>query len=118
MTTESRPREFHTMEFSHHDAAAAFVAALSRFLDSPKGDVFARPRSSVEVWARSAVGSEAVRLFLSDKALEMAEAAFSPVPVTKVVSRASLPAESFLIIEGGVTPAWGVEEASAKLFPR
>jgi hypothetical protein len=118
MTTESRPREFHTMEFSHHDAAAAFVAALSRFLDSSKGDVFAGRRSSVEVWARSAVGSEAVRLFLSDKALEMAEAAFSPVPVTKVVSRASLPAESFLIIEGGVTPAWGVEEASAKLFPR
>ena len=48
----------------------------------------------------------------------MAEAAFSPVPVTKVVSRGSLPDESFLIIEGGVTPAWGVEEASAKLFPR
>ena len=30
-------REFHVMEFAHHDEAAAFVAALSRFLDSPKG---------------------------------------------------------------------------------
>ncbi|MEO8908762.1 MAG: hypothetical protein ABI408_00850 [Gemmatimonadaceae bacterium] len=106
------------MEFSHHDAAAAFVAALSRFLDSPRGSDSAMPRSAVEVWARSPVGSETVRLFLSDKALEMAEAAFSPVPVTKVVSRGALPAESFLIIEGGVTPAWGVAEASAKLFPQ
>ena len=122
MTPASRPKEFHVMEFAHHDEAAAFVAALSRFLDSPQaGSALAGPtslkRSSVEVWARSAVRAEGVRLFLSDKALEAAQSAFSPVPVVKIVQRGSLPDECFLIIEGGVTPAWGATEASARLSP-
>jgi hypothetical protein len=36
MPADSRPKQFHVMEFAHHDEAAAFVAALSRFLDLPK----------------------------------------------------------------------------------
>jgi hypothetical protein len=106
------------MEFAHHDEAAAFVAALSRFLDSPKASSAAAGRSDIEVWARSPVASEGVRLFLSDKALAAAERGFSPVPIVKKIKRESLPDESFLIIQGGVTPAWGAAEASAKLFPR
>jgi hypothetical protein len=35
MPADSRPKEFHVMEFAHHDEAAVFVAALSRYLDSP-----------------------------------------------------------------------------------
>ncbi|GAC1417791.1 MAG: hypothetical protein NVSMB53_16810 [Gemmatimonadaceae bacterium] len=106
------------MEFAHHDEAAAFVAALSRFLHSPESDASAPRRSSVEVWARSPVASEGVLLFLSDAALRAAEAAFSPVPVARTIKRESLPDESFLIIEGGVTPAWGAAEASARLSPQ
>jgi N-acetylglutamate synthase-like GNAT family acetyltransferase len=108
-------RDFHVMEFAHHDEAAAFVAALSRFLESP--DSGRGPGSGVEVWARSPVSSEGVRLFLSDEALAAAQTAFSPVPVRRTVRGDSLPDESFLIIEGGVTPAWGAAEASAKLSP-
>lgn len=117
MTSKSRPQEFHVIEFAHHDEAAAFVAALSRFLNSPSGGVSKKGASAVEVWARSPVKSEAVKLFLSDSALEEADAAFSPVPVARTVKRESLPDESFLIIEGGVTPAWGAAEASARLTP-
>jgi hypothetical protein len=115
MPAKSRPTEFHVMEFAHHDEAAAFVAALSRFLVSPRGSISGRRQSPVEVWARSPVASEGVLLFLSDTALDAAKNAFSPVPIVRRVKRESLPDESFLIIEGGVTPAWGAAEASARL---
>ena len=114
MPPKPRPTKFHVMEFAHHDEAAAFVAALSRFLESPTGGGPTR-RSPIEVWARSAVASEGVRLFLSDSALKAARTAFAPVPIVRTVKRGSLPDESFLIIEGGVTPAWGLAEASTRL---
>jgi hypothetical protein len=116
MTAESHPREFHVMEFAHHDEAAAFVAALSRFLVSPKGSASgSRKPPPLEVWARSPVAAEGVVLFLSDTALVAAKKEFSPVPIARTVKREALPDESFLIIEGGVTPAWGAAEASARL---
>ena len=138
------------MEFAHHDKAAAFVAALSRFLDLPqiaaaaaakpkkgsatgaskrkkgspagssrsgKSSVAGSPNPKIEVWARSPVASEGVLLFLSGTALAAAESAFSPVPVARTIKREALPDECFLIIEGGVTPAWGAAEASARLSP-
>ena len=114
MPTNPPPRKFHVMEFAHHDEAAAFVAALSRLLDSPTTGPSGR-QSPIEVWARSAVATEGVRLFLSDNALKVAKTAFSPVPIVRTVKRASLPDDSFLIIEGGVSPAWGVAEASTRL---
>ncbi|HEX6628644.1 MAG TPA: GNAT family N-acetyltransferase [Gemmatimonadaceae bacterium] len=107
--------EFHVLEFEHHDEAAAFVAALSRILSSPS-----RARDdaqAVEVWARSPVHKESVKLFLSDRALETAQGAFSPVPAHKTVSRQSLPDECFLIIGDNVA-AWGADEASARLTQR
>ena len=114
MPAKSPPRKFHVMEFAHHDEAAAFVAALSRLLDSPDASPSGR-QSGVEVWARSAVATEGVRLFLSDSALAAAKRSFSPVPIVRTVKRASLPDDSFLIIQGRVSPAWGVSEASTRL---
>ena len=107
--------EFHVLEFEHHDEAAAFVAALSRVLSSPSHA--GGGTEAVEVWARSPVHKESVKLFLSDRALETAQAAFSPVPAHKTVSRQSLPDECFLIIGDNVA-AWGADEASARLTQR
>lgn len=124
MPTKPAAREFHVMEFVHHDEAAAFVAALSRFLNSPDAPRAGKPKakskskSPIEVWARSPVASEGVVLFLSDAAQTAADKAFSPVPVGRTIKRASLPDESFLIIEGGVTPSWGAAEALARLSKR
>ena len=118
MPAKPAAREFHVMEFVHHDEAAAFVAALSRFLNSPEAPRTAKRKSPVEVWARSPVASEGVVLFLSDAAHQAAEKAFSPVPIGRTIKRASLPDDCFLIIEGGVTPAWGAAEASARLSKR
>jgi hypothetical protein len=105
------------MEFVHHDEAAAFVAALSRFLNSPDAPRGGKKKSPIEVWARSPVAAEGVVLFLSDAAQAAADKAFS-VPIGRIIKRASLPDECFLIIEGGVTPAWGAAEASARLSQR
>lgn len=126
MPAKPAAREFHVMEFVHHDEAAAFVAALSRFLNSPdapragkpKAKAKSKAKSPIEVWARSPVASEGVVLFLSDAAQSAADKAFAPVPIGRTIKRASLPDECFLIIEGGVTPAWGAAEASARLSQR
>lgn len=118
MPAKPAAREFHVMEFVHHDEAAAFVAALSRFLNSPDAPRAGKKKSPIEVWARSPVAAEGVVLFLSDAAQSAADKAFSPVPIGRTVKRASLPDECFLIIEGGVTPAWGAAEASARLSQR
>ena len=115
MPAKPAAKEFHVMEFVHHDEAAAFVAALSRFLNSPDAPRGGKKKSPIEVWARSPVASEGVVLFLSDAAQIAADKAFSPASVGRTIKRASLPDESFLIIEGGVTPAWAAAEASARL---
>ena len=112
--TQKKSDAFHVLEFDHHDEAAAFVAALSRFVSSPAR---AGDPGSVEVWARSPVHRESVKLFLSDRALDAAQTAFSPVPHHKTVSRQALPDECFLII-GDNTKAWGADEASARLTQR
>lgn len=107
--------EFHVLEFDHHDEAAAFVAALSRFVNSPANSGV-RTRA-LEVWARSPVRQESVKLYLNDLALTAAQVAFAPLPTHKTVSRQSLPDECFLIIGDG-TGSWGAEEASARLTQR
>ena len=113
--TQKKSDSFHVLEFEHHDEAAAFVAALSRFLGSPASG--GSGSESLEVWARSPVHRESVKLFLNDRALDAAQAAFSPVPSHKTVSRQALPDECFLII-GDNTKAWGADEASARLTQR
>ena len=71
------------------------------------------PRS-VEVWADTAP-TDCMRLFLSDAAFRAAESALSPVSVTDLVSRESMPPGNRLIIKGGDAPAWGLAEAEHKL---
>jgi len=100
-TAPRKSDEFHVLEFEHHDEAASFVAALSRFVNSAAHP--RREKSTLEVWARSPVHREAVKLFLNDDALAAAEAAFAPVPSHKTIARQSLPDESFLIIGDNTT---------------
>ena len=110
-----KSNEFHVLEFDHHDEAAAFVAALSRLINSPGNAGVSK--QALEVWARSPVRQESVKLYLNDLALTAAQVAFPPLPTHKTVSRQSLPDECFLIIGDG-TGSWGAEEASARLTQR
>ena len=63
------PKVFHVLNFDRREEAAAFVAALSRVLNSPRGDTLAF--QNVEVWSEVA-STKGVRLYLSDAALEAA----------------------------------------------
>jgi hypothetical protein len=107
--------EFHTLDFAHHDEAAAFLAALSRFLYSPQGAVPQASPGAPRVWASAPASEEGAKLFLNDSALRAAEEAFSPIHTTKIVGEGALPSGSFLIIEAGRTPPLGAAEASAGL---
>jgi hypothetical protein len=104
--------QFHIVDFNRRDEAAAFVAALSRVLSSPRGDSYAASR--VEVWADVA-STDRIRLFLSDGAFAIADSAFSPVPVTGTATGDPGAHGHRLIIKGGETPAWGLAEANLRL---
>jgi hypothetical protein len=108
----SNTRQFHVLEFDRREEAAAFVAALSRVLNSPRGDIYAG--ELVEVWADTA-SKEGVTLFLSEAALRATDAAFSPVRVSRRVSAESASRGHRLIIKGVETPAWGLAEAELQL---
>lgn len=71
-------------------AAAAFAAALSRFLNSPRGAPFAS-QGPVDVRAGHAPDGQHIDVFLDDIAIMAAEEAFSPLPETDVIMAADLP---------------------------
>ena len=81
MSTEPE-RNFHVVLFAQPVEAAAFVAAMSRFLNSPQAGSAGRSLDAVEVWHGSPERTDRVALYLSDDALRLANDAFPSVPVT------------------------------------
>jgi hypothetical protein len=106
---------FHPLRFDSTDEAAAFIAALSRALNSPHRVAAARTSGSVEVWIDRGPSQSAAVVYLSDAALDAAVAAFPPVPVQTAVSKDLLPAGCRQIIGGGQHPSWGIAEMLAML---
>jgi len=51
MPAPSLNRDYHVLEFDSTTEAAAFVAALSRFLNSPVGSTYVDSDGSVQVWS-------------------------------------------------------------------
>src|SRR5689334_17916048 len=82
----------HVVLFDGLEEAAAFVAALSRYLSSPARPVPAA--ASAVVWAKVRPGNEGVEVYLSDGALAATATGFAPPPpsgtrlVTDVVASA------------------------------
>jgi hypothetical protein len=106
---------YYLLQFDRPVEAAAFVAALSRVLDSPRGGSAVGRDSAVEVWGSVAAGRDAVTLYLTPGALEAAGRAFSPVPVAATCPGDALPSDAVLILDGRVRHAMGLEEAE-RLF--
>lgn len=105
--------QFHVLEFDRRQEAAAFIAALSRFLYSPRAE--AHTAEDIEVWALALPSGDGVRLYLSDGSLAAAEAEFSPVRLGGTIRGEAMPTGSFLMIKGGETPALGAAEAELRL---
>ena len=62
--------KYHIIVFGCSTDAAAFVAALSRFLNSPEGSSYKAYQSPLEVWGRAFARADTVEIYLSDAALE------------------------------------------------
>ena len=102
---------FHLIECERRVEAAAFIAALSRFLNSPRANAFVSPDDLVEVWSVPSVSGNAVTLYLTDAAHVAAELAFSPVPVTRVCAADEIPRDAIRVLDGRAHRAMGLDEA-------
>jgi hypothetical protein len=111
----SDARRYHLIALGDLDEASAFVAALSRFLSSPGGAEYLDPPRAVEVWSRVVPERGTVNIYLSDRALEAASAAFAPVAVVTTSAADLLSPEPRLLFSGDRAPAWGLTEARRHL---
>jgi hypothetical protein len=106
---------YHIIVFDRSIDAAAFVAALSRFLNSPEGSSYHEHQRPMEVWGRPPARGGTIKIYLSDAALEAALARFAPVPVGDVLGAQELPGDCMLILGGREIPSWGLAEAQRVL---
>ncbi len=117
MSTEPE-RNFHVVLFAQPVEAAAFVAAMSRFLNSPQAGSAGRSLDAVEVWHGSTERTDRISLYLSDDALRLANDAFPSVPVTSTILFDALPSNRTIIVKGGHTAAMGMVDAQDLLAAR
>ncbi|MEP7344951.1 MAG: hypothetical protein ABI877_06785 [Gemmatimonadaceae bacterium] len=108
-------RVYHVVEFERDIEAAAFVAALSRFLDSPAASAAVSSDALVEAWSAASASSNSVTLYLTDGALQAASFAFSPVPVVRRSAHDGGPPGAVLVLDGRTRLAMGVEQAEQRL---
>lgn len=101
------------IEFNSQVEAAAFIAALSRFLNYPQGSRYRLRSDSITVWSQ--LTSTSTKVYLSSDAFNAVHAAFSPVPTTSAFNDEKLPDDCKLIFGGDQIPAWGLEEAQRHL---
>jgi len=102
------------MRFERFVEAAAFIAALTRFIHSPASNASSLPLNALQVWGCSNDEADGVALYLSDAAFAISRAAFSPLPpVTPSVRE--FPAAAALVIDGCNTPPLGLVDAQQHL---
>ena len=93
-------RSFHVVRFENAAETDAFVRALQRFLDSPRGEAWTSKFHVTEVWAPCALADGPLEVYLSDSALMATEAAFPPVPVTGASRGDELAPDCVLLMKG------------------
>jgi hypothetical protein len=91
---------FHVVRFQDGTESDAFVRALQRFLDSPRGAEFLSASRSVEIWSPCALAEAPLELYLSDDAVAATEKAFAPVPVASTRRGDALPAGRVQVLSG------------------
>jgi len=111
-------KSFHVVQFPRPMEAAAFVAALSRFLNSPQAGSSTRAIEAIEVWHALNKQTDRVSLYLSDEALRLAQDAFATVAVAEVIGFGGLPPHRAIVVKGGRTAAMGIVDAEALLAAR
>lgn len=93
-------RTYHCVRFQDAGETDAFLRALQRFLNSPRGDAFVRTPGETQVWASRPVAAGPPEVYLSDGALLATEAGFAPLPAIEQIRGSELPPECVLILDG------------------
>lgn len=102
---------YHIIEFAEAAQAAAFLAAISRFLSSPSGARFRHGSGPLEVRCLRR-DTESTVVALGEEALQAASSAFAPVPIARTLRGTSRPVEFETIIDGSTEiPALGLTDA-------
>jgi hypothetical protein len=116
MRAPALDRNYHLVSFGTADEGAAFLAALTRFLDSPRGSDYATRSDAPEVWSHRPGASNSIELFLSDAAFDAAIAGFGMLPLIATRVGEAMPASCSLAFgASGKAPAWGVRDAERQL---
>jgi hypothetical protein len=83
MSSPAPDRLYHVIPFADPSEADAFLEALRRFLSYPAGSGYGSIVRPFEIWSSPPRRGGSVELYLTDGALEAAQAAFAPVPVSE-----------------------------------
>ena len=100
MPTPAKDRMYHVTRFQDGAETDAFVRALQRFLDRPRGEAFARHAKDTEVWAPRPLSERPLEVYLSDGALLATEAGFAPLPRIEPIRGVELPPSCVLLMQG------------------
>jgi hypothetical protein len=103
------------VRFAERVEAAAFIAALSRFLASPRGRGYTDQPDAVEVWVSVPALHERVEVYLSDAAVEAVIAGFMSIPIADARLGSALPTNCTRVLDDDHAPAWGLQEAQRHL---
>ena len=117
MRAPSPDRNYHLLSFADADEGATFLAALSRFIDSPRGNRYAARPDAPEVWTHRPFSDARVELYLSDSAFDAAVAGFGTMPLVATRIGSILPPACSLALGDEPVSAWGSDEARRHTSP-
>ena len=99
MRTPTAAHDYHVVRFDHSIDAAAFVATLTRYLESPRGSHYVGDGAPLEVWIDSnAHEGVPVELYLSAGALAATAQGFQRPPLQGMRRGDELSADCALVV--------------------
>jgi hypothetical protein len=109
----SAAAKYYRLEFKERDEAAAFMAALSRFLVSPDAAGVVQDAEPAEVW--TSMQETGDTLYLNETSFRAAKLAFSPVPTSAPIQGAQIPRHTALSLTGFSARRIGMDEAAKRM---
>jgi hypothetical protein len=106
---------YHRVSFDDTEEAAAFVAALSRYLASPAGDACRSADSPIEIIAAHDVVPPAVGLYLSAGALRATAAGFGLPDMVDRCRPDELPMDRLVVLGDADRLAYGRDDIVKRL---
>ena len=99
------------LHFEQQTEAAAFIAALSRFVNSPAWEAGDPNLAVLELWT-DCLHPAGMAVYMNEVTYQAAATAFAPLP--PIYTR-PLPDSAEIILRGVHPPAWGREQAERQL---